>query len=319
MDALRTCAAAQLGLIARPVVEFGIVAGSHHPPADKCACTGDSGEQGVGWVRMTDQHLSEYVSLREGPPIDNQPCKHDVWIVDVEVGVYRCWPSPTGSLPPKLPAVEKVTAAARGIVDDAAALRRTLLCCDWLQTQDIGWYNARATTLAPPAAASAWSCRLVQPARTRLPGWVPVTDSRVDKPDQRRHARRQAQQHRSGPGVHRDRPRRHTRRRVVAATPEQSRWHVQLLNVDGVVTRATTVSQRRVRFVGLRSSTGYGLRVRGVDGDGRVSRWSTAWEFTTTAASTAGRQTRMSRRWQVLVAVMAAVVLLTEAVLWLQR
>lgn len=150
LDAWRTSAATQLGLIGRPVVEFGIVAGAAHPPADRCSCTGPGGAQGVGWVRIIDQHLSEYVSLRDGPPIDNQPCNHDVWIVDAEVGVYRCWPGLTGSgTKAQLPSADTVTTAARGIVDDLAALRRSLLCNEYLRQEDIGWYNARATTLGP--------------------------------------------------------------------------------------------------------------------------------------------------------------------------
>lgn len=150
LEGLRTSAATQLGLVGRPVVEFPIVAGATHPPADRCTCTGPDGAQGVGWVRMIDQHLSEYVSLREGPPIDNQTCNHDVWIIDAEVGVYRCWPSPTGSgSKVQLPSADAVTAAAQGIVDDVAALRRTMLCSEYLTTNDIGWYNTRITTLGP--------------------------------------------------------------------------------------------------------------------------------------------------------------------------
>lgn len=67
-------------------------------------------------------------------------------------------------------------------------------------------------------------------------------------------------------------------------SPERiTKWHVQLLNHADAVIRSVSVSQRRVVLTGLGRSTDYGLRVRAVDHDGRVSAWSDISKFSTAA------------------------------------
>jgi hypothetical protein len=63
--------------------------------------------------------------------------------------------------------------------------------------------------------------------------------------------------------------------------PEIRAWHVQLLSDVHAPIRAVSVSQRRVRLTGLWQETNYGLRVRAVDHDGRVSAWSDISMFST--------------------------------------
>ncbi|GAA0591580.1 hypothetical protein GCM10010174_03260 [Kutzneria viridogrisea] len=139
LDALRTTAAVQLALIHRPVVEFPVVVGSGPPPADRCAASGPDGAQGTAWVRAGHQRGAQTGLLTADTDVDT-------WLIDVELGVYRCWPLLEGRRPPH---ESRVTEASAGVLADAAALRRTLRRCPWLRTKSISSTGHSVSVLSP--------------------------------------------------------------------------------------------------------------------------------------------------------------------------
>jgi hypothetical protein len=139
LERLRTSLATQFGAAARPVREFGITAGGEWPPADYCDCGDTTEGHGQAWVKWVNQR-----SVDTNPPATGCPTR---WAVTVQLGVYRCWPSldDEGNPPP----TDAVTAAARGVADDAAALRRAVKCCEVINRLDIPWLVDRTDQIGP--------------------------------------------------------------------------------------------------------------------------------------------------------------------------
>lgn len=144
LDELRSSAAAQLGLVQRPVCHFVIYAADHPLPADLCDCECDEVTidghdirgQGVGWVRFVraTTMLSGSALLAE---VTASPCSGYRLLVTVEIGVYRCAPTldETGH-PPDDPTIDHYSAGAS---QDVLALHRTFLCSDGLRDEDTSW------------------------------------------------------------------------------------------------------------------------------------------------------------------------------------
>lgn len=129
LHAIRRCVAARLGVCGRAVCRFPIVFNGGQPPADACTCHCDHGDgSGQAWVRL--------VTLNRGAGTSNVgACFNGLYDVEIGVGIYRCYPVPTGNASALPEEVE--TAAAEAMYLDAALLRRAILCCDWLTDHDL--------------------------------------------------------------------------------------------------------------------------------------------------------------------------------------
>lgn len=141
LTTLRSCAARQLGIVQRPVCNFPIVTGAQPPPADRCDCTcnppsgGDVPGQGEAWIRHV---LTRSVpkTATSGRQLPQTGCGGLSWNITVEIGVYRCWPTPTRGVNGLIPPTDAdYDAASRGLSLDAAALRRAVTCCPKLNRQ----------------------------------------------------------------------------------------------------------------------------------------------------------------------------------------
>lgn len=143
LNAVRTCTATQLGLIRRPVITFPIVFGERPPPADNCACTGPNGATGSAWTRIVPQRLNL------DPRFASSGCAGGRWLHDLEVGIYRCWPTTSNQNTGAPPTQKQYDTAAKGIYDDAAALRRVPRCCTWLTERDVTVTSTQVNAVGP--------------------------------------------------------------------------------------------------------------------------------------------------------------------------
>lgn len=87
-----------------------------HPRGHKNECC-----DGLAWVRLSTFYPSGGPQLT--PVADPTDC-NPVWAVPVELGVVRCWPKAGGFAD-----VEDWAQAVNLECQDAAVLRRTILCC----------------------------------------------------------------------------------------------------------------------------------------------------------------------------------------------
>lgn len=122
---LRTCVAEQLAFCGRLPCRFPITWGEQIPPADACDCFCDSG-QGQAWARWVSTEPADL----GGKALQAAGCADGTFEITAEVGLYRCWPVP-GDAKPLEEADEEH--AALGLLTDAAALRRALTCCGYLE------------------------------------------------------------------------------------------------------------------------------------------------------------------------------------------
>lgn len=125
LEAVQTCAAEQFALAGRLPCRFPITWGAGPPPADACDCECTFG-QGQAWVRWVSTSLANLGAAAAG-----SDCADGIYEVSLELGVYRCWPVPERG--PLGEAEEEK--ATRGMLIDAAVLRRSLLCCPALEDQ----------------------------------------------------------------------------------------------------------------------------------------------------------------------------------------
>lgn len=150
LDALRSCAATQLGLVGRPVCRFPLYAADHYFPADDCDCTCDTGGQGVGWARLVTATTQQQGGQRL-PPGCAPP---NPLAVTVELGVHRCAPTldPTTKKPPP---DRELDAWTDGMYADLEALWRTWWCCEWLTSNDVTWQITQLANLGPAGGCGA--------------------------------------------------------------------------------------------------------------------------------------------------------------------
>lgn len=109
----------------RPVCRCALYHGASHPPADDCACECGSG-QGQAWVRVAGvqaAHRSQGQRL--------EVCQTNEWRIQLELGTYRCVSVLDESGEP--PSGSEQTADALAAYEDAATLRRVVLCCPALE------------------------------------------------------------------------------------------------------------------------------------------------------------------------------------------
>lgn len=139
LEALRSCAAANLGACRRPVCRFPIVFNGGHPPADACTCTCPDGD-GQAWVRM--------VSLNRAASTTNvAQCFNQIYDLTVELGLYRCAPTPQGNQAAVPERTE--TEHAHGMLLDAYALRAAGLCCDYFTAHDLNPILVHESAIGP--------------------------------------------------------------------------------------------------------------------------------------------------------------------------
>lgn len=129
---IRTCAAEQFAVCGRLPCRFPVTWNEQLPPADACDCFCEGG-QGQAWVRWVSTAPGKLGGSSKAMAAAG--CGADgTFEVTLEVGVYRCWPVP-GEAKPLDEAEEEQ--AALGMLLDAAALRRALMCCPTLE--DRSW------------------------------------------------------------------------------------------------------------------------------------------------------------------------------------
>lgn len=111
----------------------GVVPGNGIPP-DLSGC--DDDVCGAAYVKL----LSSYPSSAPGI-VDQNPGNCGVAIgIDVEVGVYRCFPIMADA---SLPSADTLLEVTRQQMADMESMRTALTCCDWLPSRDVvvGQYN----------------------------------------------------------------------------------------------------------------------------------------------------------------------------------
>lgn len=127
---IRTCAAEQLALVGRLPCRFPITWNTTNPPADACDCFCNWGE-GQAWVRWVETAPAKSSGGGNSAALKAAGCGADsMFEITLEVGVYRCWPVPGEAQPLEESEEEH---AAVGMLIDAAAIRRALMCCPYLE------------------------------------------------------------------------------------------------------------------------------------------------------------------------------------------
>ena len=128
-EAVHTCVCTELNLLLNPPGECCIFVGSDQEflaslNQDRCC-------SGIGYVR-----ISSYAPVTVFPEAQAvwRNCAPDQWVLMLELGVVRCAPTGTAS---NLASCAEELAFARQVMDDAAALRRAILCC-WKPGQPAG-------------------------------------------------------------------------------------------------------------------------------------------------------------------------------------
>ncbi|MFB9476984.1 hypothetical protein ACFFR3_46470 [Nonomuraea salmonea] len=124
---LLECLCAELeASLAGPVCRCCVVPGAGYPPMDGCMCECGGG-QGQAWTRVSRMFPTSQrfpAPLQEAPPTCFLPGS---WAVELEAGVYRCAATMAEDGTP--PSCEEVDRDARVVLDDAAAIRRAVMCC----------------------------------------------------------------------------------------------------------------------------------------------------------------------------------------------
>lgn len=143
LDSLRGCVCTALGNTLGGSVECSCsIMPGLEAPADWCSCKG-AGTCGMAWVRLD----RIYPSSQRFPSPDATSGGGCVTVLAavLEVGVYRCQPTPTGQGQP--PAPSAVTQAALVAADDALALVGAITCCEAITKRPyvLGAYSPRGT------------------------------------------------------------------------------------------------------------------------------------------------------------------------------
>lgn len=91
----------------------------------------DTCDPGQAWVRVASIYQLGHNFPAPARPADLTACGGEGgWAVTLELGTIRCMPQP--DLDGNLPSCEDVSAVSRLVLADANAMRRAMLCCDWL-------------------------------------------------------------------------------------------------------------------------------------------------------------------------------------------
>lgn len=102
------------------------------PPADFCCeCTGGQGQASVQIGPIFPVLAGQFPRRFTGSP-DN--CAAYEWAAELTMTVYRCVSVADED---GFPSFDELMADTRKIMDDAQAMRRALLCCDWHARPDL--------------------------------------------------------------------------------------------------------------------------------------------------------------------------------------
>lgn len=131
--ALRDCLCAELQRsVLGPACRCMIVHNFTSPVMDGCDCICDEGGQGDAWVRLV--RLEPELTA---DPVHRHSCPVG-WQAVIELGTYRCVPTPEDG-EEFLPLEERVvTDSALELLSDMNALLRVLACCPPLRDMDVG-------------------------------------------------------------------------------------------------------------------------------------------------------------------------------------
>lgn len=151
LRAIRTCAAEQFAICGRLPCRFPITWHEQLPPADACDCECADG-QGQAWVRWVS---TEPAKLSSSGALSAAGCGDGTYDITLELGVYRCWPVPGEAKPLDETDEEH---AALGLLLDAAAIRRALLCCESLE--DRSWELIKEEPIAHSGGCTGVSAQL---------------------------------------------------------------------------------------------------------------------------------------------------------------
>jgi len=120
-DLLACLGTALGGTAAGPVGALMLVPGAS---ATTDYCCSDSGTNGQGWVRLVG--ITPVLATNNQTYPAYGSCDANRWVVQVEMGAYRCAPTSDDDGNPPTP--DELTAAAQVLADDAAAMRRAICC-----------------------------------------------------------------------------------------------------------------------------------------------------------------------------------------------
>lgn len=100
--------------------------GTAPPPADVC-CICETGN-GQASVQITEIYAFPYGKFPARGAVLPDNCSSFEWAAELTLTVYRCVSTVDED---GFPSVEELMADTRKIMDDAQAMRRAVLCCDW--------------------------------------------------------------------------------------------------------------------------------------------------------------------------------------------
>lgn len=132
--ALLVCLCDQLTANQAPVCQCSLRPGVAPPPADTC-CSCGGGTTGQASVQVTDIFpvvAGKFPQRGLVGTMDN--CQSYEWAAELTMVVYRCVSAADEG---GFPSVAEMTADTTKILNDAQAMRRAMLCCDW-RDDDLG-------------------------------------------------------------------------------------------------------------------------------------------------------------------------------------
>lgn len=133
-QALLACLCAQLAdTIGGPPCQCCLRPGTAPPPADSCCeCSTGQGQASVQIGPIRPLVAGKFPNFGITGTLDN--CTEYEFAVELIMTVYRCVSvaDDTG-----FPSCDELTADTLKIADDARAMRRAILCCDWRGQDDL--------------------------------------------------------------------------------------------------------------------------------------------------------------------------------------
>jgi hypothetical protein len=122
LHSLRGCLCGTLEDAGVPVCRCANYPGAY-ATADSCSCSSGGG-CGQAWVRLDRLYPSKTFPQQDGAPGN---C-NSTMVAVIEVGVYRCRPTPKGN--GAMPSAAEVTESADRETRDAALMAKAITCCD---------------------------------------------------------------------------------------------------------------------------------------------------------------------------------------------
>ena len=126
-ERLVTCLCEALEALQQPVCQCSLRPGTAPPPAD--ACCGCDGSSGQASVQITDTFpVIAGKFPQRGIVGELTECAAYEWAAELTMTIYRCVSVADEH---GFPSVDELTTDATKIANDAQAMRKAMLCCDW--------------------------------------------------------------------------------------------------------------------------------------------------------------------------------------------